>query len=142
MSIKYPPIDDSMYLEIMLTLLSSLQPNLKKLSPTEILTLKTFMLLPIKYKHQRFTSPARKIVLNSLAEMGWKIKAVNLNAKVTSLLTKGYLFRDTDGLLAITPALEKLLTHWQQNSKLVLNVNPSRSTEESGDTLSRSSKSN
>jgi hypothetical protein len=93
MTIKFPPSDEKHLLKIYFNLLNVAQPDTTKtLSEGEIKILSEFILLPEKYKYQRFGKIAKKKVLQTLSEeYNWTISALNLNNRIYSMIDKGYL---------------------------------------------------
>lgn len=89
-------------------LLNVAQPNPdKRLTEAEIHLLTEFILLPQdKFAYQRFSKVAKRKVMSSLiTNLNWKLTQVNLNNKLYSMVEKGYLRRDTDGVIYISEAI-------------------------------------
>ena len=122
MSINLPPVNDDYFLEIFLTTLSILRPNLKRLTETELLLLKEILLLPSRYKHHKLSPQARKLMREALSKKGWVTSRTNFNNKVTSLVSKGYLFKDEDGFLTVSSSIEAIFEKWVKTNKTTINL--------------------
>ncbi len=86
-----------------------------QLTDAEIQLLCLFMSLPQdKFRHQRFGKLAKKKVLELASNNNWELSVINLNNKIYSMVTKGFLVRDEDGIITISNKIEnavkKLLT--------------------------------
>lgn len=78
------------------------------LTDTEMMVLGEFLLLPEKYKYQRFSKAGKsKVVDNCKKYLGWETTKVNLNNKIYGLISKGYVRRDADHVLYIVKPLEQ-----------------------------------
>lgn len=72
------------------------------------------LLLPEKYKYQRFGTPARKYLLRRLEELGWKLSVQGLSQIITSLEEKHLIHKDTDGVRYVN---KDFLTFIDTNTK-------------------------
>jgi len=91
-----------------------------ELSSMERKMLTGFLLLPYeRYRHQRFSSHARKKVFKYLKEKyGWNFKYPNLNQKISTLVKKGILYRDEEHQVHLVRSLENLFGKYlKQSSK-------------------------
>lgn len=78
------------------SLSSTLPPPFKELAPTEIDLLAEFILLPDKYHWARFSSPAKNRVVQEFSQHSGPLTRANLNNKLYSIYSKGYLKKDED----------------------------------------------
>jgi len=88
----------------------------KTISDAEADLLSRFMALPSTHRFYPFSYKARKIVSESYSP---KISKQNLSQKVTSLLDKGYLYRDEDNFIDYNPVLKKMLELKEFNVTIV-----------------------
>lgn len=56
------------------------------------------LLLPEKFKYQRFGTPARKYLLRKLEEGGWKLSVQGLSQLINSLESKHLVYKDSDSV--------------------------------------------
>jgi len=124
-----------------LELLSTLNPDpTKVLTPSEITMFTEFLLLPEKYKYQRFSRPAKDYVRQVLQEeFNMKLSKVNMNNKIYSIRDKGYIYTDTDRCMYIKvyliQAIQRLLDTLdaQQPYKIVIEFgSKGRNTDSKG----------
>lgn len=110
----------SAYLEI----LNIVNPNpTSKLTEGEIRILIEFLLLPEKYSFQRFSRYAKPEVLENLKKYyTWDLTKLNLNSKIYELIDKGYIWRDTDGVLYIKEYLINSIKNLEDR-KIMINFN-------------------
>jgi len=91
----------------------------KKLTDKEILVLAEFLLLPEKYSYQRFSRYAKPQVLSLLKTLyDWDLSVINLNTKIYELVSKGYIWRDTDGVLYLKEYLIKSIELLRKNPEI------------------------
>ena len=95
----------------LLEFISTLNPNSEhRLHDSEIALLVEFLMLPEKYKYYRFSAPAKtRLEKTALKELGWKLTRTNLNNKIYSILDKGYLVRDEDGVIYFAKYLRSIV---------------------------------
>lgn len=90
----------------------------RKISESEARMLAYFMDLPEKYDHKRFCSTAKtKIQERALKEHEWDLNRLNINNKIYSLITKGYLRRDEDNVIYLNHRLDKLVKDLRERQK-------------------------
>jgi len=100
MIINYKNLDKKDFLTKYFNILNTAQPvKSKRLTGTEIMVLIEFLLLPDKFENKRFGTLARKKVLDYLLEGGYTLTRGNLNNKIYSMIEKGYLRKDIDGVI-------------------------------------------
>lgn len=100
MIINYRNLERKDFLYRYFNILNTAQPSKsKRLSASEIKVLVEFILLPDKFENKRFGTLAKKKVLESLLEGGYKLTRANLNNKIYSLLEKDFLWKDTDAVI-------------------------------------------
>lgn len=105
MSFSLHSLSPQQFLTTLLSLLSSLRPTSKQLTPQEIELLTTFLLLPTKFSSYPFSTPGKKKVATLL-----KLSPQTLHARIYSLLKKGFLRKDEDGVLLLPPKLTSALS--------------------------------
>lgn len=98
-----------------------LMPEGDKLTTKESLMLAEIMTLPDKYRFQGLSTHARKYLLKTVNETGWKLSAQGLTQIIKSLSDKGVLQKDPDGLKYINPALNILTDEKQKEYELRFN---------------------
>lgn len=82
----------------------------KKLTNTEINLLVEFLLLPRKkFEYQPFSTLAKTKVMETAKEYGWILSRENVNNKLYALVTKGYLWKDEDGVMYWQPHIKQLI---------------------------------
>lgn len=91
-------------------------PKEKSITDAEADLLSRFMALPSTHRFYPFSFKARKLVSESYSP---KISKQNLSQKVTSLLEKGYLFRDEDNFIDYNPVLKKILDTKEFNVTII-----------------------
>jgi len=97
-----------------------------RLSEAEIGMLKYFMDLPTKFKYQRFGRLAKKkVTKRAQEEEGWTLTRVNINNKIYEMIRKGFLRRDEDMVVYLSPSLEKARSIVEEayNSDKPVNIN-------------------
>lgn len=114
-------------------LLSVLNPDKdKRLQDCEIDMIAEFMMLPPKYKHYRFASPAKKRVIKSAKEdLGWSLTPTNIRNKLYSLIKKDILTRDEDMVIYFKPHVRKMLDNLEEGKDIsittIFNLNAPQS---------------
>lgn len=90
-----------------LKLLNALNVNNKNaLTEVEAMVLTEFILLPERYKYQRFSRYAKPKVLEALKLFHNKeMTPLNLNSYIQTLIKKGYVWRDEDSVKYIKSAI-------------------------------------
>lgn len=105
MTINYKNISRKQFLNRYFELLNTAQGNPeKKLTPAEIEVLGLFIDLPDKFEHQRFSTAARDKVMKIICKTE-DCSRQSLNNKIYSLIRKGFIWRDEDGVLYILPGV-------------------------------------
>ena len=100
MIINYKNLPTKEYLKRYLEVLNTAQPSKsKRLTDSEISVLVEFMMLPEKFENKRFGTLAKSKVCESLDDEGYTLTRANLNNKIYSLVSKGYLRKDVDGVI-------------------------------------------
>jgi hypothetical protein len=104
----------------------------KIISQSEIDMLVEVLVLPYKFRFQRFSILAKRKARASAQARGWNITPENFNNKVYSLVDKGILDRDEDGLLGFGSPYNKIIDDveealeagkpWMLNFKFIENV--------------------
>lgn len=90
------------------SLLQFVFPKEKQLTELEIELLILFLSLPEKFKYSRFSTLAKNKVIEIAAqEQGWKLSRINVNNKLYSLIDKGVLVRDEDGVIYINKTIDR-----------------------------------
>lgn len=79
-----------------------------RLTESEIMVLVEHLMLPDKYEHHRFSSTAKRKVMDAIEERGDKLSRTNLNNKIYEILRKGYLVREDDNVIALSPPALRL----------------------------------
>lgn len=78
----------------------------KLLTETEIQVLIEFILLPEKFKYQRFSTLAKRKVRELLKNnFNWVLSKENLNNKIYAMIDKNILSRDEDGVIHLVKHL-------------------------------------
>lgn len=132
MIIKFPPSDERHLLKVYFQLLNVAQPDSSKaLSEGEIRILSEFILLPEKFKYQRFGRIAKKKVIESLKEYyDWTISSLNINNRIYSMIDKEYLWRDEDSVIYVSKSIlqgaQKLLAEFNDSNTASLTFNFSK----------------
>jgi len=98
-----------------LRLVSSLKIPSKRLAPIQLKVLQTTLLLPDKYRYRLFTYATKKYVASLLL-----MSVSNLNNRIYELIDKGYLIRDTDKVIYVSPSILKAVDHFKKHSNLTL----------------------
>lgn len=111
----------------MLDVLNLINPNPEnRTTEAENKVIVEFLSLPEqKFKHQRFSTLAKKRVLESLKQNhDWDLSRENLNNKIYSLMQKNLITRDEDGVLYFTSTLLRAFATANEalNSKQVFNI--------------------
>lgn len=86
-----------------------LQKDEKKLTDSEARLLTEILLLPEKYKYSRLSTSARRVLLDTVRETGWKLSYQGLTQLVRALTEKGVLIEDADGEKVPLPQFEALI---------------------------------
>jgi len=82
----------------------------EKLASSEIDLLAEFLILPKKkFEYQPFSTLAKNKVIENAKAQGWSLSRENINNKIYSLVLKGYLWRDDDGVVYLKPHIKKLI---------------------------------
>jgi hypothetical protein len=80
----------------------------KQLSNLEIELLILFLSLPERFKYHRFSTLAKnKVIETAKEDMDWKLSRINVNNKIYSMIEKGVLIRDEDGVIYINKQVQK-----------------------------------
>lgn len=124
-TINLPRNDQRSLISTYLDILNIVNPEVNnKLTEGEVKLLTEFLILPEKYSYQRFSRYAKPVVLKNLEELyGWKLSGVNLNSKIYELVSKGYIWRDVDGVLYVKEFLLKSISKLLEDNKIVINLN-------------------
>lgn len=127
MKLKLKATSDKDFLTKYLNITNILLDDASKLVATEIELMVHFVLLPEKFKYQRFSPLAKKKIREAYAENGKSLTVLNMNNKLSALAKKGFLRRDEDRVLylpkhflAAKEAFEKnkgfdLLVEWRRD---------------------------
>lgn len=116
MIIKFDNLSESEFLEKFLNMVNVLSTPEKNIAHAECQLLIEFLLLPEeKFKYQRFSSLAKAKVIQSAASKGWNLTKINVNNKIYSLIDKGFLRRDEDGVIYITKYILAALASYRTN---------------------------
>lgn len=101
--VRYPSLTLRQSIIYLLRFFNAVNPNRAILmTDTEIMYLTEFLLLPEKYKYNRFSKLAKKKVCEALKESkGIEIAITSVNPKLYSLVDKGVIKRDDDGVMYI-----------------------------------------
>jgi len=97
----------------------------KTLHPTEIKVLAYFLCLDHEvYRHKRFSSLAKKKVVEMAKNSGWNLSRININNKLQSAIRKGYLRRDEDGVIYFNKLIMKGLEEYLEKNavKLIIDL--------------------
>ena len=79
----------------------------KILTDTEIQVLIEFIMLPEKFKYQKFSTLAKRKVREILKEeFKWVLSKENLNNKIYAMIDKNILTRDEDGVIHLVNHLK------------------------------------
>lgn len=105
MSFNLASLSPQQFLTTLITLLSSLRPTAKQLTPQEVELLTTFLLLPTKFSSYPFSTPGKKKVASILS-----LSPQTLHARIYSLLKKGFLRKDEDDVILLPPKLTSALS--------------------------------
>jgi hypothetical protein len=109
MSLTFPTLSPKEFMTLFLRTLSSLRKE--KLSPQELDMLVAFSLLPHKFTSFPFSTVGKKKVAKQL-----KISNQALHARIYSLLKKGYLRKDEDGVVLLPAFIHQTLTSFLKGS--------------------------
>lgn len=91
----------------------------KRLSNSEIRLLALFMSLDHKkFQYQRFSTLAKKKVLELAKAQGWKLTSINITNKLYSLILKEFLTRDEDNVIYVSPKIVKGVMEIINNGKI------------------------
>ncbi len=126
MVIKFDNLSESEFLDKFFNLVNLLSPLEKNIAATETLLLIEFLLLPEeKFKYQRFSNVAKDKVIQSAQAKGWNLTKINANNKIYSLIEKGYLRRDEDGVIYVSKYILTALASFRANktfeAKIIFN---------------------
>lgn len=123
MVIKFDNLSEKEFLEKFLAMVNFLTEQEKNISPAEIKLLVEFLVLPEEiFKYQRFGSLAKLRVLQSAEAQGWNLTKININNKLYSLIQKGFLRRDEDGVVYVANYLLRALAEFRKNNKLEITL--------------------
>jgi hypothetical protein len=123
MVIKFDNLSESEFLEKFLNMVNMLSPPEKSIAQAESQLLIEFLLLPEeKFKYQRFSSLAKAKVIQSAASKGWNLTKINVNNKIYSLIDKGFLRRDEDGVIYITKYILAALASYRNNKSFEIKL--------------------
>lgn len=102
MVINYNNLEEGELLHKFLGIINAAQldPE-KRLTPLETRLLVEFLKNQDKGKYFMFSPAGKKKVFQALKEEGWEISKVNMNNKIYSMVEKGLLKRDTDGVIMV-----------------------------------------
>lgn len=93
-----------------ISLLEMSQNKDKKLTGAEKEVLIEFMLLPERYKYDRFSTKGRKRVREIIEERNnHSYHKTWLGTTLSAIAKKGFVYRDQEESLYLNPALEKIL---------------------------------
>lgn len=79
--------------------------------------LKVTLLLPDKFRYRLFTYGTKKYVASL-----FPMSVSNLNNRIYELLEKGYLIRDTDKVIYVSPSILKAVEQFKTNRCLTLSL--------------------
>jgi hypothetical protein len=123
MIIKFDNLTESEFLEKFLNMVNLLSPPEKSIATSEAQLLIEFLLLPDeKFKYQRFSSLAKTKVIQSAASKNWNLTKINVNNKIYSLIDKGFLRRDTDGVIYIAKYILAALASYRANKTFEIKI--------------------
>lgn len=105
MSLTLASLSPQQFLTTLLALLSALRPPPKQLTAHEITLLTAFLLLPTKFSSYPFSTPGKKKVAATL-----KLSSQTLHARIYSLLKKGFLRKDEDGVILLPTTITRALS--------------------------------
>ena len=95
----------------------------KNIATAEAQLLIEFLLLPEeKFKYQRFSSLAKTKVIQSAASKNWNLTKINVKNKRYSLIDKGFLRRDTDGVIYIAKYILAALASYRANKTFEIKI--------------------
>lgn len=114
---KYENLSLEQYLNMFYDIVNSMQLNEEyKTTKLERKLLVLFTMLPDKYKYQRFSSLAKKKIRADVkANENWNLTTQNLNGKLYSLIDKGILRKDADGVIYLKPFIEKAVNNIKES---------------------------
>lgn len=93
--------------------------NETKLTDSEIELMAEFLNLPKKrFEYQPFSTLAKNKVIESAESRGWKLSRENINNKIYALVSKGYLWRDADGVTYLKPHIKKLVEQLRKDIEI------------------------
>jgi hypothetical protein len=79
-----------------------------QLTETELNLLVEFLLLPEKFKYTRFSTLGKSKVAKTVKELfDWYLSRININNKIYSMVEKGFLRRDDDGVIYLITPIQK-----------------------------------
>ena len=123
MIIKFDNLSESEFLEKFLNMVNMLSSPEKNIATAEAQLLIEFLLLPEeKFKYQRFSSLAKAKVIQSAASKNWNLTKINVNNKIYSLIDKGFLRRDTDGVIYIAKYILAALASYRANKTFEIKI--------------------
>lgn len=108
MIVELAPLEPYAYFHNFLTVIGMIMNHKPsdRMSATEQKLLTYFLCLDYpKFKYQMFSTVARRKVRAMTREDGWPVTDVNMNTKISSLIDKGYLYRDEDGIVHLASKL-------------------------------------
>lgn len=112
MRIPIKPSPVQLQLSKVFGLLSFMDSNPKrKLTESEIYTLITLALLPERFRYNRFSALAKNKARESYKLFfGINVSIPNFSNKIYSLVDKGYIARDEDGIMFINEKIMHLVS--------------------------------
>lgn len=76
-----------------------------------------------------FSTLSKMKVRDSINARGGKASTVNINVKLYSLVKKGFLKRDEDGVIILVPSILALIEKFRANNKLEFTLSFNRDKE-------------
>lgn len=127
MKVTIDNLKDKEFFSFFLRLVNIILSNNEEtqMSEMEIKCLSYFFLLPFeKFRYQMFSTLARNKVLKMAKEDDWDLSSNNMNNKLYTLTSKGYLYRDEDNIIhlnkALLKAIEQINKHKEINIEFLL----------------------
>lgn len=108
---SYLNLSKEEFLDVFLELVNLLQNEERKLTKTQRIILREFLLLDDKiFKFTRFGALGKKAVMQSLKEKyGWEYKHHNMNIAVINYTKKGFVYKDVDSVKYLNKGLKLYL---------------------------------
>jgi len=125
LKIPFTDLTSDIFWRKLLRFLSSLSSNRdKELTSSELSVLVRFLQLPKSYEHRMFSRVAKNKVRQLCKENGWVLSSMNLNNKLYSLESKGYLVKDEDGVMYLSKDIRDIWRKLreQEGEPLVINA--------------------